>query len=167
MAPGHYNPHAKNFGGLHTGTGKYQNGGPYANSGYRKKRVSHASFEEGMKVAYVGSNKRLLEILGSDKDSTVGIVVSKHDSVHTVPRSVIRILFPNGMIAYIHKRSLSLVVNKDETKLSYKNKEREDKREKRRKRRFRIKFPEEAAAQEAKEREKAEKRAEERKRLEE
>tara|TARA_Y100000591_G_C21614676_1_gene584690 strand:+ start:238 stop:777 length:540 start_codon:yes stop_codon:yes gene_type:complete len=162
MAPGHYNPHSKNFGGLHTGTGKYQNGGPYANNGYRMKRISHTSFKEGSKVAYLGSNKRLLEALGNDKDASTGTVVSKNDSsVNKGPRSCIRVIFPNGTIAYIHKRSLSLV-DLEKPTLSYKNKERENIRETRRKRRFRMKYPEKAAELERKEQEKLRKREEER-----
>lgn len=162
MAPGHYNPQSKNFGGLHTGTGKYQNGGPYANNGYQKKRISHALFKEGSKVDYVGSNKRLLEALGGDKRATLGTVVSNDRSVHKNPKSVIRVLFSNGKIAYIHKSSLSLLVENDRFNVSYKNKEREMKRERRRKKRFRTKYPEEAAKIEAEEQKKAAERAEER-----
>ena len=81
MAPGHYNPNSKNFGGLHTGTGKYQNGGPYANNGYQKKSLSHSSFKEGDRVAYIGSNKRFLEVIGHTKESSEGTVVSKYGIV--------------------------------------------------------------------------------------
>lgn len=140
MAPGHYNPHSKNFGGLHTGTGKYQNGGPYANNGYQKKRISHSSFKEGDRVAYIGSNKRFLELIGHTKESSEGTVVSKYGSRGKSSRSLIRILFKNGTVAYIHKTSLSKISSLDKMPVSYKNKELVDKREKRRLKRARIKI---------------------------
>ena len=140
MAPGHYNPHSKNFGGLHTGTGKYQNGGPYANNGYQKKRISHSSFKEGDRVAYIGSNKRFLELIGHTKESSEGTVVSKYGSRGKSSRSLIRIIFKNGTVAYIHKTSLSKISALDKPIVSYKNKELVDKREKRRLKRARIKI---------------------------
>ena len=138
MAPGHYNPHSTNFGGLHTGTGKYQNGGPYANNGYQKKRISHSSFKEGDRVAYIGSNKRFLELIGHTKESSEGTVVSKYGSRGKSSRSLIRIIFKNGTVAYIHKTSLSKISALDKPIVSYKNKELVDKREKRRLKRERI-----------------------------
>lgn len=140
MAPGHYNPHSKNFGGLHTGTGKYQNGGPYANNGYQKKRISHSSFKEGDRVAYIGSNKRFLEVIGHTRESSEGTVVSKYGSRGKSSRSLIRILFKNGTVAYIHKTSLSKISGLDKPIVSYKNKKIVDKREKRRLKRARIKI---------------------------
>ena len=101
MAPGQFN--GTNFGGLHTGTGKYQNGGPYANNGYRPKLIPHREFREGRKVAYVGSHK---DFSGSKGE---GVIVSKlHDTQRTA-RSLVKVKLEDGRHTYFHKNSLVFV----------------------------------------------------------
>ena len=101
MAPGHFN--GKNFGGLHTGTGKYQNGGPYANNGYRKKLVSNREFREGRKVAYVGTHKDFSGTVGQ------GCIASKLGDKQKTPRSLIKVKLEDGRRTYFHKNSLIFV----------------------------------------------------------
>ena len=56
MGGGSWN--GKNFGGMHTGADKKQNGGPYHNNGYvHEPNISHLDFMEGDKVRYTGSEK--------------------------------------------------------------------------------------------------------------
>ena len=77
MAPGTYNGH--NFGGLHTGTGKYQHSGVYGCNGYRHKNVSHKLFVPGSEVTYMGNhtNKRYVP------SGCQGTVVSKNCNAKT------------------------------------------------------------------------------------
>lgn len=99
MAPGHFN--GTNFGGLHTGTGKYQNGGPYANNGYRHKIPPNHEFKEGRRVSYIGTHKDFRELRGE------GIVLSKSkDKTHKPGRSLIRVKLDDGRITYFHKNVL-------------------------------------------------------------
>ena len=58
MAPGSFN--GKNYGGLHTGTGKYQNGGVYSNDGYRKQVHKSSEFTVGKRGIYIWSQSRLV-----------------------------------------------------------------------------------------------------------
>ena len=101
MAPGNFN--GKNFGGLHTRTGKYQNGGPYANNGYRHKLISNREFSEGRKVAYVGSHK---DFLGSKGE---GFIVSKSGDTQRTARSLVKVRLEDGRRTYFHKNSLVFV----------------------------------------------------------
>lgn len=101
MAPGHFN--GTNFGGLHTGTGKYQNGGPYANNGYRHKLIPNREFSEGKRVAYVGSHK---DFYGSKGD---GIIVSKSGDKQRTARSLVKVRLEDGRRTYFHKKSLVFV----------------------------------------------------------
>ena len=55
MAPGEWN--GKNYGGLHTGTGKYQRGGVYSRDGMHFPRVPSKDFKVGLTVRYVGKHK--------------------------------------------------------------------------------------------------------------
>ena len=98
MAPGQFN--GKNFGGLHTGTGKYQNGGPYANNGYRSKLIPHREFYEGRKVAYIGTHK---DFNGSKGEGTI---ISKSGDTQRTPRSLIKVQLEGGRRTYFHKNSL-------------------------------------------------------------
>ena len=99
MAPGHFNTQSKNFGGLHTGTGKYQNGGPYANNGYRHKIPPNHEFKEGRRVSYIGTHKDFRELRGE------GIVLSK-DKTRRTGRSFIRVKLDDGRVTYFHKNVL-------------------------------------------------------------
>jgi hypothetical protein len=98
MAPGNFN--GKNYGGLHTGTGKYQNGGPYANNGYRRKMISHREFTEGKRVAYIGTHKDFRESRGT------GVVISKKTDSHKTPRTIIKVKLDDGRHTYFNKHSL-------------------------------------------------------------
>lgn len=101
MAPGQFN--GKNFGGLHTGTGKYQNGGPYANNGYRHTTIPNRDFQEGRRVAYVGSHKNFSGTKG------VGDVVSKRGDKSRTARSLVKVKLEDGRHTYFHKNSLVFV----------------------------------------------------------
>lgn len=92
MAPGEYN--GKNYGGLHTGTGKYQRGGVYSRDGQRFPRVPSRDFKENLVVRYVGKHK---DFIGKRGHIITGGVKR--------PRSVIRVQF-SDKICYLHKKSL-------------------------------------------------------------
>ena len=62
MAPGNWN--GKNFGGLHTGTGKYQKGGPYSMNGQRFKKIPNYKFEVDRLVKYIGTHKDFIHAKG-------------------------------------------------------------------------------------------------------
>ena len=95
MAPGEYN--GKNYGGLHTGTGKYQKGGVYSTNGKRYIRVPTRDFVEGLTVRYVGTHKDFLREEGSIRSGGT-----------KRPRSIIRVQFQDK-IAYLHKNSLEII----------------------------------------------------------
>jgi hypothetical protein len=95
MAPGEYN--GKNYGGLHTGTGKYQKGGVYSANGKRYPRVPSRDFKEGLMVRYVGTHKDF-------KGQRGNIITSGAKR----SRSIIRVRLPDR-IAYIHKNSLEII----------------------------------------------------------
>ena len=95
MAPGEYN--AKNHGGLHTGTGKYQKGGVYSANGKRYKRVPTKDFVEGLTVRYVGTHKDFVR----EEGSILGGGTKRS-------RSIVRVQFPDK-IAYLHKNSLEII----------------------------------------------------------
>ena len=98
MAPGSFN--GKNYGGLHTGTGKYQNGGVYSNDGYRKQVHKSSEFTVGKRVAYIGSHKNFRGSLGE------GQVLSTYGDKVKPPRSVIKVLLSDSRVTYFHKNSL-------------------------------------------------------------
>ena len=95
MAPGEYN--GKNYGGLHTGTGKYQKGGVYSSNGKRYPRVPTRAFMEGLTVRYVGTHKDFVREEGSILSGGV-----------RRSQSIIRVQFQKK-IAYIHKNSLEII----------------------------------------------------------
>mgnify|MGYP001267846036 CR=1 FL=1 len=99
MAPGEYN--GKNYGGLHTGTGKFQRGGVYSTNGKRYPRVPTRDFEEGLTVRYVGKHKDFIREEGTIMKG--GVKRS---------RSIIRVNFTDK-IAYIHKNSLEIIFKND------------------------------------------------------
>ena len=96
MAPGSFNGH--NFGGLHTGTGKYQNSGPYSNNGIRKTIHPTREYIVGKSVAYTGSHK--------DFYSSQGLIISKRGDVQKTGRSLIKVLLEDGRKTYFHKDGL-------------------------------------------------------------
>lgn len=100
MAPGEWN--GKNYGGLHTGTGKYQRGGVYSRDGMRFSRVPSRDFKEGITVRYVGKHK---DFVGQRGKIILGGVKRA--------RSIIRVQFTDK-IAYLNKRSLEIIVDCDE-----------------------------------------------------
>lgn len=100
MAPGEYN--GKNYGGLHTGTGKYQRGGVYSVDGMRFPRVPSRDFKEGLQVRYVGKHK---DFIG--KRGTIIKGGMKR------PRSVIRVKL-SDKIAYFNKKSLEITIDSDQ-----------------------------------------------------
>ena len=99
MAPGDYN--GKNYGGLHTGTGKYQKGGVYSTNGQRYERLSHRRFKEGLKIAYVGCHK--------DFKGTYGEIINKKNDTFRSSRSTIKVKLNDERITYFHKNSLRFV----------------------------------------------------------
>ena len=98
MAPGSFN--GRNYGGLHTGTGKYQNGGEYSSNGYRKQVYKSSEFTVGRRVAYIGTKKDFRGSLGE------GQVLSTYGDKMKPPRSVIKVLLSDSRITYFHKNSL-------------------------------------------------------------
>tara|TARA_B110000285_G_C14576344_1_gene360146 strand:+ start:148 stop:468 length:321 start_codon:yes stop_codon:yes gene_type:complete len=83
-----------NYGGGHTGCGKYRHGGVYSH-GFRLKRRSHFDFQPDTKVEYIGSHKDF---------SGRGTVLPRDKKC---PRSTIRVKMNNtSKTVYIHKNSL-------------------------------------------------------------
>lgn len=99
MAPGNWN--GKNFGGLHTGTGKYQKGGPYSMDGQRFKRIPNYKFEINRLVKYIGTHK--------DFKNSFGRVISKKNDKHKSGRSIIKVKLETGQNVYFHKNNLRFV----------------------------------------------------------
>jgi hypothetical protein len=100
MAPGHWNGH--NHGGLHTGTGKYRNSGPYSMNGERPQRHSHRQYTEGKTVKYVGCHK--------DFCGTVGTILPRvRKPLQRAPRSLIQVQLKDGRKTYFPKDSLVFV----------------------------------------------------------
>ena len=95
MAPGEWN--GKNYGGLHTGTGKYQRCGVYSSDGIRFQRVPSKDFKEGLKVRFIGKHKDF-----AGKRGTIILGGVKR------PRSIIRVQF-SDKIAYLHKKSIEII----------------------------------------------------------
>jgi len=100
MAPGSWN--GTNFGGLHTGTGKYQKGGVYSANGERFKSSPNREFTEGIKVAYTGTHKDFIH--------EEGLVVSKVGDKSRSGRSFIKVKLENQNV-YIHKNNLRFVTD--------------------------------------------------------
>ena len=101
MAPGTFNGH--NFGGLHTGTGKYQTGGPYAHNGYRHKNVSHKEYKEGLDVLYLGNHKNVHYV----PTGYSGKVIKKR--AKGIPRTMIYVDFNKYGRRYVYKKNLYIV----------------------------------------------------------
>lgn len=99
MAPGQWN--GKNFGGLHTGTGKYQKGGPYSMDGQRFKKISTHKFKVDRLVKYIGTHKNFVRKFGR--------IISKEGDIHSSGRSIIKVKLDNGPVVYFHKNSLMFV----------------------------------------------------------
>ena len=95
MAPGEYN--GKNYGGLHTGTGKYQRGGVYSTDEVRFPRIPHKDFEVGKMVRYVGKHKDFVGLRGTVINGGVKRA-----------RSIIRVQFKDK-IGYLNKKSLEFI----------------------------------------------------------
>jgi hypothetical protein len=95
MAPGEYN--GKNYGGLHTGTGKYQRGGVYSVNGMRFPRVPSRDFKENLVVRYVGKHK---DFMGKRGHIITGGVRRA--------RSIIRVQL-SDKIAYFNKKNLEII----------------------------------------------------------
>jgi len=101
MAPGQWN--GKNYGGLHTGTGKYQTGGVYSHNGQRYKRVPTRDFTVGQNVHYIGSHTNFM--------GQSGKVITKVGDYHRSSRSTIKVELGDGRYTYFHKNSLQLSGN--------------------------------------------------------
>ena len=87
-----------NYGGGHTGNGKYRHGGVYSH-GFRLKNRSHLEFLPNKKVEYIGSHKDF---------SGKGTVMNNNPNIKK-SRSVIRVKMDNSnKIVYINKRCLFL-----------------------------------------------------------
>ena len=83
-----------NYGGNHTGSGKYRHGGIYSH-GFRNQFNSHMNFTPGTRIEYIGSHK---DFTGK------GPVLSKNNKC---PRSTIRVqMDKDNKIVYIHKNCL-------------------------------------------------------------
>lgn len=98
MAPGSWNGHS--FGGLHTGTGKYQKGGVYSSNGLRYHKNPNYKFKENTLVKYIGSHK--------DYKHKSGVVISKVGDKQKSSRSIIKVQLEN-MSVYFHKNNLDFV----------------------------------------------------------
>ena len=97
MAAGNWNGH--NHGGLHTGTGKHRNGGPYSMNGARPQRHPHRMYKEGKTVHYVGCHK--------DFCGTEGVILPRsRNLLQRVPRSLIQVQLKDGRKTYFPKDSL-------------------------------------------------------------
>lgn len=99
MAPGEYN--GKNYGGLHTGTGKYQKGGVYSTDGKRFPRVPSKDYKEGLMVRYIGKHK---DFIGQRGKIIKGGVKRA--------RCIIRVQLTDK-ITYFNKKSLEIIVDDD------------------------------------------------------
>ena len=99
MAPGEYN--GKNYGGLHTGTGKYQKGGVYSANGERFQRISHSKFTVGKEVSYVGTHKDFIRSSGK--------VIDKKGDKNRSSRSTIKVQLNDGRKTYFHKNNLRFI----------------------------------------------------------
>ena len=94
-----------NYGGGHTGCGKYRHGGIYSH-GFRLKKRSHREFMEGKRVEYIGSHK---DFIRSAYFKPFGTVVSRDvGGMQRAPRSMIRVKFEDGRQTYIYKKCLIL-----------------------------------------------------------
>ena len=98
MAPGNWN--GKNFGGLHTGTGKHQRAGVYSTNGKRFKPFPNHKFEVGKAVAYIGTHKDFID--------TEGVIMSKVGDKNRSGRSFIKVKLGNQNV-YFHKNNLRFV----------------------------------------------------------
>jgi hypothetical protein len=99
MSPGEFN--GKNFGGLHTGIGKYQKGGVYSANGQRFQKTPNRKFTEGKEVSYVGTHKDFIRCSGK-------IIDKKNDTIRS-SRSTIKIELNDGRKTYFHKDSLRFI----------------------------------------------------------
>ena len=99
MAPGQYN--GKNFGGLHTGTGKYQKGGVYSANGQRFQKIPHREFTEGKEVSYVGCHKDFIRCTGK-------VIDKKNDTIRS-RRSTIKVELNDGRKTYFQKDNLRFI----------------------------------------------------------
>jgi hypothetical protein len=99
MAPGEYN--GKNYGGLHTGTGKYQKGGVYSSNGQRFQRVPHREFTVGKDVSYVGTHKDFIRCSGK--------IIDKEGDTIRSSRSTIKVELNDGRRTYFQKGNLRLI----------------------------------------------------------
>ena len=107
MGGGSYN--GKNFGGMHTGADKKQNGGPYSNNGYiNDPNSSHLNFLPDEEVIYIGStnkNKHKKDV----PNGTRGTVVDKNNlnnPKQKSSRSLILVDFGLHGVRYVHKNVL-------------------------------------------------------------
>ena len=100
MAPGNWN--GKNYGGLHTGTGKYQKGGVYSSNGQRFQKIPNYKFEEDRMVRYIGTHKDFIHGKGK--------IVSKVGDKHKSGRSFIKVQLEDGPIVYFHKNNLKFLI---------------------------------------------------------
>ena len=88
-----------NYGGEHTGSGKYRNGGIYS-QGFRLKNHSHREFTAGRNVKYIGSHKNF---------NGSAVVLEKKKNINC-PRTTIRIKMNNtNTIVYVNKRNLRFI----------------------------------------------------------
>lgn len=101
MAPGSWN--GKNYGGLHTGTGKYQKGGVYSTNGERYMVIPNHKFSDGVEVRYVGKHKDHINVKGK--------VVSKKNDLHKSGRSFIKVQTKDNKYTYFHKNNLEIIHN--------------------------------------------------------
>jgi len=103
MGGGSWN--GKNFGGMHTGADKKQNGGPYHNNGYvHEPNVSHLDFAVGEKVIYTGSEK--YKHKSRVPNGSKGIVMKKDNLSNKrqkTSRSILKVDFGQYGINYIRK----------------------------------------------------------------
>ena len=100
MAPGEWN--GKNYGGLHTGTGKYQRGGVYSVNGMRFPRIPSRDFKEGLQVRYIGKHKDFIGKRGT---------IIKGGMKRS--RSVIRVQLSDKVV-YFNKKSLGITSYSDQ-----------------------------------------------------
>ena len=106
MGGGSYN--GKNFGGMHTGTDKNANAGPYSNNGYRPEpNVSHLDYEVGDTVTHIGSEK--YKHKSRVPNGAKGLIMKKDNLSNKrqkTCRSILKVDFGLYGINYIRKELL-------------------------------------------------------------
>jgi hypothetical protein len=105
MGGGHWN--SKNFGGMHTGDGKKQNGGPYSNNGFQPEPfTSHRDFVEGDEVIYTGSSSKNKNKRNVPNGAVGTVVEKRYNRLQKSSRSTILVDFGQNGVRYVNNNCL-------------------------------------------------------------